>query len=232
MRPVNKGTSPYTRIRNYQDAEPYLNKRIVRYCSFCEMPVFHVPEVEHKEGKASGGNLTEWTNLLYACKYCNTRKAQKIKAGETGKWLWPDKDNTFLAFTYIDGYPRVNENFLKSKGDDVYQKAIQLFEGVCLDFHPESVWDKDKRWQKRIDTLGQAEYSWKAWQKIKVTQFRKEYLDTIIIIAKDTGFFSIWMMVFKDDKEVRKALIDSFPGTAEDCFDEEGNPVLRMGGEI
>ena len=40
------------------------------------------------------------------------------------------------------------------------------------------------------------------------------------------------MMVFKDDKEVRKALIDSFPGTAEDCFDEEGNPVLRMGGEI
>lgn len=232
MRPVDKGTSPYDKIATYQEAEPFLNKRIGRYCSFCELPIFHVPEVEHKEGKASGGDLTEWTNLLYACKYCNARKAQKIKVGEAGKWLWPDKDNTFLAFTYFDGFPRVNEIFLKSIGDDVYQKAVSLFDGVRLGFHPESVRDKDKRWQKRIDALGQAEHSWKVWQKIKDTEFREEYLDTILIIAKDTGFFSIWMMVFSEDKEVKNALIDVFPGTSRDCFDEDGNPVIRTCGEV
>lgn len=232
MRPVNKGTSPYEKITTYQEAEPFLNTRIGRYCSFCELPVFHVPEIEHKEGKASGGNLTEWGNLLYACKYCNTRKAQKVKAGELGNWLWPDEDNTFLAFTYLDGYPRVNEAFLKNKGYDVYQKAVLLFKGVCLDFQPQSVRDKDKRWQKRIDTLGQAERSWKAWQKIKDTEFREDYLDTIIISAKNTGFFSVWMSVFKGDQEIKNALIDSFPGTSRDCFDQEGNPIIRKGGKI
>lgn len=230
MRPVDKGNSPYTRIEKYQEAEPFLNDRIGRYCSFCELPVFHVPEVEHKEGKASGGDLTEWKNLIYACKYCNTRKAQKIKAGEKGRWIWPDEDNTFLAFTYFDGYPRVNESYLKSLGDDVYQKAVSLFEGICLDFHPESVKDKDKRWQKRLDALGQAEHSWNVWQKVKDTEFRKDLMETIIMSARNTGFFSVWMMVFQGDSEVKKALIASFPGTSRDCFDEEGNPIRRTTG--
>lgn len=232
MRPVAKGTPPYKSLANYQDAEPFLNDRIGRYCSFCELPVFHVPEVEHKEGKASGGAFTEWTNLLYACKYCNTRKAQKIKAGEKDKWLWPDKDNTFLAFTYQDGYPRVNEAFLKGIGDDIYQKAVLLFNGVRLDNHPTSVKDKDKRWQKRLDTLGQAEHSRNAWQTIKNTKYKQDYLDSIIMLARNTGFFSVWMMVFKDDKEVKNALIDSFPGTSRDCFNEDGNPIMRKGGDI
>ena len=30
---------------------------------------------------------------------------------------------------------------------------------------------------------------------------------------------SIWFTVFKDHPEVRKELIDKFPGTAKDCFD-------------
>lgn len=51
MRPIDKGESPYEAIREYQEAEPYLSSRIGRYCSFCELPIFHVPEVEHKEGK-------------------------------------------------------------------------------------------------------------------------------------------------------------------------------------
>lgn len=53
MRPIDKGISPYVKINNYQEAEPFLNDRIGRYCSFCELPIFHVPEVEHREGKKS-----------------------------------------------------------------------------------------------------------------------------------------------------------------------------------
>lgn len=232
MRPVNKGESPYDNIIKYEDAEPYLNERIGRYCSFCELPIFHVPEVEHKEGKKSGGQITKWENLLYGCKYCNTRKAQKIKAGELSKWIWPDKDNTFLAFTYRNGLPKVNEGYLKNISEDVYNKAVSLFNGVCLDFQPKNVRDKDKRWQKRIETLNLAEHNRKFWLKIRNSEYRNEGLDTIIELAKGSGFFSIWMMVFEDDKEIKNALIASFPGTARECFDEDGNAVKRENGEI
>lgn len=232
MRPVNKGVSPYDSIAKYEDAEPYLNERIGRYCSFCELPIFHVPEVEHKEGKKSGGDITRWENLLYGCKYCNTRKAQKIKAGELNKWIWPDKDNTFLAFTYTNGLPKVNEAYLKSISEDVYIKTVSLFNGICLNFCPKNVRDKDKRWQKRIETLGQAERSRIFWNKICDTELRNEGLDTITTLAKALGFFSIWMMVFEDDRDIKNALIDAFPGTARECFDDDGNAVRRENGEI
>lgn len=232
MRPIDKGESPYEAIHEYQEAEPYLSSRIGRYCSFCELPIFHVPEVEHKEGKKSGGSETKWENLLYGCKYCNTRKAQKIKAGESGKWLWPDQDNTFLAFTYNGGCPELNEVELRCAGKAVYDRAEALFEGVGLGFQPRSVRDKDKRWQKRIETLGQAEKSRQIWLKTRDSELREDELGVITSLARSTGFFSIWMMVFKDDKVIKNALIDAFPGTSRDCFDSEGNPITRRNGSI
>ena len=47
MRPVYKGESPYKLIEAYQDALLYLEDRIGLYCSYCKMPIIHVPEVEH-----------------------------------------------------------------------------------------------------------------------------------------------------------------------------------------
>lgn len=148
------------------------------------------------------------------------------------KWIWPDKDNTFLAFTYTNGLPKVNEAYLKSISEDVYIKTVSLFNGVCLNFCPKNVRDKDKRWQKRIETLGQAERSRIFWNKIWDTELRNEGLDTITTLAKALGFFSIWMMVFEDDRDVKNALIDAFPGTARECFDDDGNAVRRENGEI
>ena len=77
MRPVNKGDSPYQKIKSYGDALPYLEKRLGIYCSFCEMRINHVPEVEHVASKTRGGDLTAWNNLLLGCKYCNSRKSNK-----------------------------------------------------------------------------------------------------------------------------------------------------------
>ncbi|SFR87673.1 HNH endonuclease signature motif containing protein [Anaeromicropila populeti] len=88
MRPVNKGKSPYTSIGDYHDAEPFLGSTIGYFCSYCEFPIIHVPEVEHKESKNSGGALTDWDNLLFGCKYCNARKKEKVKKGEHDKWIW------------------------------------------------------------------------------------------------------------------------------------------------
>ena len=74
MRPINKGESPYKKINEYKDVLPYLERRIGMYCSYCEFPIPHVPEVEHVVSKSKGGDLTDWNNLNLGCKYCNTRK--------------------------------------------------------------------------------------------------------------------------------------------------------------
>ena len=232
MRPVNKGESPYKNISSYQEAEPYLYERIGRYCSFCELPIFHVPEVEHKEGRHSGGELTQWENLLYSCKYCNTRKAQKIKKGQKNRWLWPDTDNTFLAFTYENGVPKINTEFLTSVSENVYEKAYAIFTDLKLDFYPGSPKEKDKRWCKRIETVGIAEAAKKVWLKLKDTAYAEDELNQILTLAESNGFFSVWMTVFHDEPKVRLALISAFPGTAKECFDQNGNPVRRKQGNI
>lgn len=108
MRPINKGTSPYREISNYSEALPYLERRIGVYCSYCEFRIDHVPEVEHISSKSKGGDRTDWNNLLLACKYCNSRKSKKTSADDIEEYLWPDTDNTAIAFSYENGIPRIN----------------------------------------------------------------------------------------------------------------------------
>ena len=79
MRPVNKGYAPEKEYKHYQDALSDLEVRLGPYCSFCEMVIQHVPEVEHREAKSAGGEELKWDNLLLACKYCNTRKGARVK---------------------------------------------------------------------------------------------------------------------------------------------------------
>lgn len=111
MRPVNKGDSPYTGISKYGDALPHLEKRIGLYCSYCEYPIFHAPEVEHIISKSRSPELiTEWSNLLLGCKYCNSRKKDKTDLNNISGYLFPDECNTAIAFTYKFGHPAVNIN--------------------------------------------------------------------------------------------------------------------------
>lgn len=239
MRPINKGESPYEAITQYQDAEPYLEKQIGRYCSFCEMRIDNAPAVEHKESKNSGGALTEWGNLLLSCVYCNSRKLEKIKKGELDKWIWPDQDNTFLAFTYDGALPRLNEKLLKSISDSVYEKSKKIFDDLALDYFPENRKDKgkkpkykDRRWQTRLEALQIAEEAREIWQLCETDKEKKNQKRNILNMAKGYGFFSIWMMVFEEDVEIKNALIDVFPGISKECFDKNGNPVRREKGVI
>ena len=93
MRPVNKGSSPYKTISKYADALPFLEKTLGLYCSYCEFPITHLPEVEHVSAKSKGGDLTNWDNLLLGCKYCNTRKGDKVTPDNQSEYLWPDEDH-------------------------------------------------------------------------------------------------------------------------------------------
>ena len=217
MRPVDKGKAPDRTFNDYQDAEPYLEERIGPYCSYCEFPINHVPEGDHKEAKAGGGALLEWENLLLSCKYCNTRKNKIVAKGDKDKYLWPDEDDTFHAFLYDNDIPRLNEQYRQMEGNDAGQKADNLFRLIKLDNFPVTPKDKERRYSKRNEARNYAEDSKAGWEKIKETQVREDYLHQIEMLAKSSGFFSVWMYVFRDDAEVKRMLVEAFKGTRADC---------------
>lgn len=223
MRPVDKGKAPDAEFKKYKDAEPYLEERLGPYCSFCEYPIHHVPEVEHRESKARGGAELDWDNLLLSCKYCNVRKGKVVGKGEKEKYLWPDQDDTFHAFLYDEtGVPKLHDIYLEKQATDVKEKAQALFELLKLDNVPIKPTDKDRRFKKRSEVWNNAVNSKNAWGKIKETDMKKDYLETIEMLAKESGFFSVWMTVFEDDIEVREMLIHTFKGTRREyCVDRE-----------
>ena len=58
------------------------------------------------------------------------------------------------------------------------------------------------------------------WRRVKGTREKEQYLRLIKMLAQSSGFFSVWMNIFKDDAEVKKTLIIVFKGTNEEwCKD-------------
>ena len=109
MRPVDKGDSPYEKIDKYQDALPYLEEKIGLYCSYCEMPIKHVPEVEHVVSKSKGGDLTAWENLNLGCKYCNSRKSFSV-------WMTVFSDEPQILLALIDRFPGTRRECYDEQG--------------------------------------------------------------------------------------------------------------------
>lgn len=227
MRPVNKGKSPYKVIGKYAEALPHLEKAIGLYCSYCEFRIAHVPEVEHVTSKSKGGSLTAWENLLLGCKYCNTRKNAQVLPDNADDYMWPDRDNTALAYSYVGGIPAVNTAALNSVDPTGERslKAQKLFDLVMLDNVPEPG-QKDKRFRERNRAYEIALESLENWQSAKNSS--PEMMDAlqrqIILTAQQNGFFSVWMTVFSDEPIMLNALINVFPGTNKACFDEDGRP--------
>ena len=213
MRPVNKGDAPEKEYKHYQDALSDLEVRLGPYCSFCEMVIQHVPEVENREAKSAGGEELKWDNLLLACKYCNTRKGARVKKDDKEKYLWPDEDDTFHAYLYDKDLPRLNESYLDMKGQEEREKAENLFNLLKLDNFPLSPGDKDRRFKARNEARNYAQNSKAGLKKMKCFSQRRDYLEIIQSLAQASGFFSVWMEVFKDDEEVKNILINAFKGT-------------------
>ena len=184
------------------------------------MSINHVPEVEHKEAKACGGEELAWDNLLLSCKYCNTRKGTHVGKGDKDKYLWPDEDDTFHAYLYDKDIPRLNEEYLLAQGSEVREKADRLYRLLKLDNMPIVPGDKDRRYTSRNTARNYALNSKEGLKKMMDPSSRKAYLSQTKILAQSSGFFSVWMDVFKDDEEVKNMLISAFKGTkAEYCMD-------------
>lgn len=229
MRAVNKGDSPYESIKEYQDAIPFQEKRIGLYCSYCEMSIKHVPEVEHKVSKSLGGELTVWENLLLGCKYCNTRKKDKVAPQDKDLYLWPDEDNTAIAYVYEYGYPKVNKECLQELDPtgNLYKKADNTYKVVGLGNDPtKKIGEKDRRFLSRNSTYYKAQTSLKSWKNVREASFllKEDMKRQILMTATAEGFFSVWLTVFSGEPEICNALIESFPGTRKECYDELGRP--------
>lgn len=223
MRPVRKGVCPSkTGYLKYQQAWPDLVSRLGRYCSYCERLINTQLAVEHeqpKKGEYGHPELeTVWDNFLLACVNCNSTK--KDKRVEFSELLFPDRDNTFAAYVYLqNGLIKVASQLqLKQKGQA--QATLELM-GL------------DKPLTSVKDTNGQAVAWDRISQRMEVWGIAQTYntrlslepgnllaREAVVDLARSSGFFSIWMTVFSHDVDMRQRLIDVFPGTRESgCFD-------------
>ena len=203
MRSVDRGPWPEkddgSRISfpRYGYAKGPLIDRVGEYCSYCERPGdLHV---EHVVPRSEACNLElEWSNFLLGCVNCNSRKSDNNESREG--YLWPDSDDTFSAYVYRSG-GRVDVN--QNLGGDDRQMASALFDLVGLGAMGTRT---DRRRHKRR----------RAWdQAINVRSRIKDENSRVLAIevALGTGFFSVWMAVFRDDEDMRQRLLAAFPGT-------------------
>ncbi|MBI5915939.1 MAG: HNH endonuclease [Bacteroidetes bacterium] len=227
MRPVEKGTQNED-FNPYQTALDPLAILLGRYCSYCEMQVYNSLEVEHVVSIAKGGDEFRWHNFLLACKHCNGSSNKSDKVSSREGYFWPDRDNTLLTFEYDELHHVRPHPSLNPDSHSIAQSTITL---LGLDRFPGSQnppTQGDKRHINRSEVWGVARESMNSWLNAP----SKEMARQIILTATGHGFFSVWMTVFNHVAEIKLALIETFPGTAKNCFDQNGNPVTRPGGEI
>jgi hypothetical protein len=228
MRPVNRGPTPPQAFSDYRNAFGELGNRLGRYCSFCERRLETHLAVEHMQPKSLHPALKLcWENFLLACCNCNSCKGDHDI--DLADYLWPDKDNTLLVFTYPQGMVK---NALP-QNHPAHKKADALILLLGLDKDPGNPDRKrrptnsDERWKRRTENFDLANR-----QKQNLAKHDNEGLrEAIVEIALGWGGFAIWFEVFQDDEDMKARLIAAFPGTAPDCFDNH-SPVPRPGGFI
>ena len=223
MRPTRRNASPrVTDFADYTDAKPDLVDRLGPYCSFCERPVVTQLAVEHVQPKGLeqyAHLIGCWSNFLLACVNCNSTKNKKDVVLD--QVLLPDRDNTYIAFKYLDnGTVMVSEQAIAVGCGDIANALLSL---TGLDKSALNTPDVNGK-QVALDRVRQR---MEAWSQAQVARLRIQgrpddqlLRDMAIDLAKATGFFSVWMTVFNDDTDMRLRLINAFPGTAASgCFD-------------
>jgi hypothetical protein len=234
MRPVRRGVVPEQdgkprEYAAYGDARDDLIARLGDYCSYCEIPCAEGPAVEHvqpKDGKHGHPELEcVWTNFLLGCRYCNSVKGKTRVS--TVDYYWPDQDNTFRAFKYdVEQAPKLADGLSPTEK----ARAKKTLELTGLDREPghRKLTNKDRRWIKRRQAWQMAALSLDHLQRKPSEEMREQ----IILLAKGTGFWSVWMTVFSGDADMRRRLVVGFVGTEAECFDAEMNPIRRPAGRI
>lgn len=228
MRPVTRIAAPKDYER-YQDAIGDLEDCFGCYCSYCERRFPALLAVEHVSPKSSDAEReTDWTNFLLGCVNCNSTKGSTPTDDQN--FLWPDKDNTLMAMEYGSGGLVKPSQAL---APEIAEKAAALIGLVGLDRHPgqpaaKQPTSRDMRYLER-------EEKWKLAQLKREALARNDNIDfreTLVDLAKESGFFSIWMAAFHDDPDMRRRLVEAYIGTARDCFEANWSLRTRCGGHV
>jgi len=235
MRAVDKGNSTKVYAK-YGDALVDLTDRLGHYCSYCEMGVNNMIEIEHVHPVHNGGAELEWNNFLLSCKYCNTIKSNNNL--DRNGYFWPDLDNTDLLFDYTLGNDVL---IIKTSLSIAHQEQTKrLVDLVGLDRYPASGKEPtkaDKRWRLRDEALILAKNSYNNWCIVKddiASPARMVFANQIALTSLN-GFYSIWCKVFENEidvlQEIDKAWKQRYanykefhPGTI--------NRIIRPGGNI
>lgn len=244
MRPVVKSdrrdsTGIPIEINPYGDAKSDLCDELGTFCSFCEKYNSRAAlAVEHILGRKTRdvvGNLKyihheyRWDNFLIGCVNCNG-----IKGAKDVNILNPYMPHQNNLIHYIE-ILRGGIVQIKAGVTGVELQQTQSFiDLVGLDRVPghQEYSNKDDRWDNRLkaDDIAQR-------QLLKYTQPQPATdLETIVDLARTTGYFSIWYSVFHAFDEVKEALIygntDSlgnlivpFPGIHHNSFDVHNHYV-------
>ncbi|MGG2093971.1 HNH endonuclease [Bacillus sp. S13(2024)] len=237
MRPIDKGNVPLDKsgkpiqFTHYKQSKGHLMSRIGSYCSYCERSLSGNVAVEHVLPKTLHKDLElEWDNFLLACNNCNSTKGHKPVILD--EYLWPDKDNTFLAFEYGEGGLI---SISSSLAPEIKQLAENIVNLVGLDrcpsldplINPEM---SDTRWRERRTTFDRIKHARQSLIENDTISTR----ELIVHMATATGFFSTWMSVFKDDSDMLRRFIQAFPGTSSSCFDAKSKYIAinRSGGRL
>lgn len=228
MRPITRGAAPAAYAK-YQDAIGDLEACFGHYCSYCERRFPALLAVEHVSPKISDpARETDWSNFLLSCVNCNSVKGDTPTNDQD--FLWPDKDNTLRAIEYRAGGLVQSSPKLSPA---IAAKATALIELVGLDRHPgqpaaKMPSERDRRYLER-------EEKWKLASLIRESLTKNDnsdYRKAIVLLAKEAGFFSIWIAVFRDDQDMLCRLVEAHVGTARDCFEDDWTFKTRAGGHI
>jgi uncharacterized protein (TIGR02646 family) len=231
MRPIRRGASPRPGdFSNYRDALPDLVSRLGRYCSYCERLIPVQLAVEHIQPKglpAYQALIGRWDNFLLACVNCNSTKLDKdVILTEV---LLPDRDNTFAAYLYdAGGGVQVSASLSPSE----QKLALATLNLVGLQRPGPTAADANGRLialdriKQRLEAWLTAEY---ARDNLLALRPGDDVLaEAVVRLALATGFFSVWMEVFRDNPTIRNRLIDAFPGTRDSgCFDLQSSDLVQ-----
>jgi hypothetical protein len=193
------------------------------------MPIGNEPDVEHVQPKSRQGNPLDWDNLLLSCKKCN--KIKNAKNPDRVNYLWPDEDNTIIAFSY---YNEIMVSPAPYLSDHVRQLAQNTIELVGIDRVPGKInnpTQKDKmdlRWIKRRKAWDYANRSLVNWQNNPSSELRTQ----IGLTAEASGFYAIWLMVFSGHPLMITEIKSRFKGTYEPLIDDNNQIIRRPNGRF
>ena len=210
---------PHTKARDV------LVANLGHYCSYCEswIQVASNLQVEHVQPKGyqENGEYTynhlkyKWSNFLLSCATCNGKSNKSDKNVIIGQVHLPHLNNTFKSFEYRPaGVIKVNPSL--SGESKIHAENLWHLVGFDKTADDDRIEARRNAWTYANQLLNEYEDG-------------NRNLKRLMEAIKHYGFWSIWFTVFKNHDEVRKSLIDEFPGTAKCCFNQNNHyePIDR-----